>query len=143
MFQNLSSQAYTSVFSANFAAYCVKKLTGRLRSRQDSAREQRSVALGWIATDSPPAHFCLVCNKIMLENPHTFLMKTGSKNRGCCKNLCDTVYSYKLYLNGQTCIPRLCYNKDSSRLQATSRKPEKRSMNCNSFLMFTMTVEKA
>ena len=21
---------------------------------------------------------CLVCNKIMLENPHTFLMKTGS-----------------------------------------------------------------
>ena len=79
----------------------------------------------------------------MLENPHTFLMKTGSKNRGCCKNLCDTVYSYKLYLNGQTCIPRLCYNKDSSRLQVTSRKPAKRSMNCNSFLMFTMTVEKA
>ena len=46
---------------------------------QDSAREQRSVALGWIATDSLPAHFRLVCNKIMLENPHTFLMKTGSK----------------------------------------------------------------
>ena len=23
--------------------------------------------------------FCLVCNKIMLGNPHTFLMKTGSK----------------------------------------------------------------
>ena len=30
-------------------------------------------------TDSPPAHFRLVCNKIMLENPHIFLMKTGSK----------------------------------------------------------------
>ncbi|WP_455526631.1 hypothetical protein [Huintestinicola sp.] len=29
--------------------------------------------------DSPPADFCLVCNKIMLENPHTFLMKTGSE----------------------------------------------------------------
>ena len=27
---------------------------------------------------STPADFCLVCNKIMLENPHTFLMKTGS-----------------------------------------------------------------
>ena len=26
-----------------------------------------------------PADFCLLCNKIMLENPHTFLMKTGSK----------------------------------------------------------------
>ena len=26
-----------------------------------------------------PADFCLVCNKIMLENPHTFLMKTDSK----------------------------------------------------------------
>ncbi len=25
-----------------------------------------------------PADFCLVCNKIMLENPHTFLMNTGS-----------------------------------------------------------------
>ncbi|MEE0022846.1 hypothetical protein, partial [Ruminococcus sp.] len=49
------------------------------RSRQDSAREQRSVALGWIATDSPPAYFCLVCNKIMLENPHIFLVKTGSE----------------------------------------------------------------
>ena len=28
--------------------------------------------------DSPPAYFCLVCNKIMLENPHIFLVKTGS-----------------------------------------------------------------
>jgi hypothetical protein len=30
--------------------------------------------------DSPPAHFYLVCNKIMLENPHIFLVKTGSKS---------------------------------------------------------------
>ena len=27
---------------------------------------------------STPADFCLVCIKIMHENPHTFLMKTGS-----------------------------------------------------------------
>lgn len=26
-----------------------------------------------------PAEFCLVSDKIMLENPHTLLMKTGSK----------------------------------------------------------------
>ena len=26
-----------------------------------------------------PANFCLVCNKIILENPHIFLVKTGSK----------------------------------------------------------------
>ncbi len=26
-----------------------------------------------------PADFCLVCNKIMHENPNTFLMKTGSE----------------------------------------------------------------
>ncbi|WP_307995664.1 hypothetical protein, partial [uncultured Ruminococcus sp.] len=31
--------------------------------------------------DSPPAYFFLVCNKIMLENPHIFLVKTGSKSR--------------------------------------------------------------
>ena len=29
--------------------------------------------------DSPPAYFCLVCNKIMFENPHIFLVKTGSE----------------------------------------------------------------
>ncbi|MCI7232675.1 MAG: site-specific integrase, partial [Oscillospiraceae bacterium] len=27
----------------------------------------------------PPADFCLVLAKIMLENPHTFLVKTGSE----------------------------------------------------------------
>ena len=37
-----------------------KFLDIRLRSRQDSAREQRSVALGLIATDSMPAKF--LCN---------------------------------------------------------------------------------
>ncbi len=31
-----------------------------------------------LSGDSLPADSCLVCNKIMLENPHTFLMKTGS-----------------------------------------------------------------
>ena len=37
-------------------------------------------ALKILACGSTPADFCLVCNKIMLENPHTFLMKTGSKS---------------------------------------------------------------
>ena len=46
--ENLSSQAYPRVFSANFAASCVKNT-------------------------------CLVCNKIMLENPHIFIVKTGSE----------------------------------------------------------------
>ena len=32
----------------------------------------------YLPGDSPPAYFCLVCNKIMLENPHIFLVKTGS-----------------------------------------------------------------
>ena len=36
-------------------------------------------ALKILAVRHTPADFCLVCNKIMLENPHTFLMKTGSK----------------------------------------------------------------
>ncbi len=26
-----------------------------------------------------PAHFCLVCVKIVFGNPHTYLVKTGSK----------------------------------------------------------------
>ena len=30
---------------------------------------------------SPPADFCLVLVKIMLENPHTFLVKTGSEKQ--------------------------------------------------------------
>ncbi|MFR6313014.1 MAG: DUF86 domain-containing protein, partial [Ruminococcus sp.] len=33
----------------------------------------------YLPGDSPPAHFYLVCNKIMLENPHIFLVKTGSE----------------------------------------------------------------
>ena len=55
--ENLSSQAYAHVFSANFALDCVKNPC-------------RAV--------STPADFCLVLDKIMLENPHTFLVKTGS-----------------------------------------------------------------
>ncbi|MBS4832505.1 hypothetical protein, partial [Ruminococcus callidus] len=35
----------------------------------------------YLPGDSPPAYFFLVCNKIMLENPHIFLVKTGSKSR--------------------------------------------------------------
>ena len=49
-YKNLSTWAYTHVFSANFAADCVKNA-------------------------------CLVCNKIMLENPHANPMWTGSKMR--------------------------------------------------------------
>ena len=55
--ENLSSQAYAHVFSANFALDCVKNPC---------------------RAASPPADFCLVLDKIMLENPHTFLVKTGS-----------------------------------------------------------------
>ena len=33
----------------------------------------------YLPGDSPPAYFCLACNKIMLENPHIFLVKTSSK----------------------------------------------------------------
>ena len=54
---NPSSQANAHVFSANFVTDCVKNPC---------------------RTESPPADFCLVIDKIMLENPHTFLMKTGS-----------------------------------------------------------------
>ena len=32
----------------------------------------------YLPGDSPPAYFCLVCNKIMLENPHIFLVKIDS-----------------------------------------------------------------
>ena len=46
-----------------------KFLDIRLRSRQDSAREQRSVALGLIATDSMPAKF--LCN--LPKNPTAHL----------------------------------------------------------------------
>ena len=46
-----------------------KSLARRLRSRQDSAREQRSVALGLIATDSMPAEF--LCN--LPKNPAAHL----------------------------------------------------------------------
>jgi hypothetical protein len=58
LLKNLSSQAYAHVFSANFALDCVKNPC---------------------RAASPPADFCLVLDKIMLENPHTFLVKTGSK----------------------------------------------------------------
>ena len=34
----------------------------------------------YLPGDSPPAYFCLACNKIMLENPHIFLVKTSSYN---------------------------------------------------------------
>ena len=37
-------------------------------------------ALKILAGRKPACGFCLLCNKIMLENPHTFLMKTGSKS---------------------------------------------------------------
>ena len=53
-YENLSSQAYAHVFPVNFFAYCVKNT-------------------------SMPAHFCLVCVKIVLGNLHTYLVKTGSK----------------------------------------------------------------
>ena len=56
--ENLSSQAYAHVFSANFALDCVKNPC---------------------RAASPPADFCLVLDKIILENPHTFLVKTGSQ----------------------------------------------------------------
>ena len=58
LYKDLSSQAYAHVFSANFALDCVKNPC---------------------RAASPPADFCLVLDKIMLENPHTFLVKTGSK----------------------------------------------------------------
>ena len=58
--KNLSSQAYAHIFSANFALDCVKNPC---------------------RAASPPADFCLVLDKIMLENPHTFLVKTGSKHQ--------------------------------------------------------------
>ena len=58
--KNLSSQAYAHVFLANFALDCVKNPC---------------------RAASPPADFCLVLDKIMLENPHTFLVKTGSKKQ--------------------------------------------------------------
>ncbi len=47
----------SKVFSANFAADCVKTPC---------------------YTESMSAEFCLVSDKIMLENPHTLLMNTGS-----------------------------------------------------------------
>ena len=56
-----------------------KILAIRLRSRQDSAREQRSVALGLIATESMPADFFLVTDKIMRKNPHIKRHGTSSK----------------------------------------------------------------
>ena len=58
--KNLSSQEYAHVFSTNFALDCVKNPC---------------------RAASPPADFCLVLDKIMLENPHTFLVKTGSKKQ--------------------------------------------------------------
>ena len=39
-----------------------------------------------------PAHFCLVCVKIVLVNPHTYLVKTGSE-------LSDSKYNLKKYTN--------------------------------------------
>ena len=57
--------------------------------------------------DSPPADFCLVCNKIMLENPHTFLMKTGSYfDKSQAKGTTAAEHYPKVYSKFQTAAPQ-------------------------------------
>ena len=55
---------FTSVYTCLFGKFCCI-----LRKK-------------YLPGDSPPAYFCLVCNKIVLENPRIFLVKTGSYSAG-------------------------------------------------------------
>jgi len=56
--------------------------------------------------ESLPADFCLLCNKIMLENPHTFLMKTGSKKGSAI----DTAFIFSYTKNQLKTIQKIEHN---------------------------------
>ena len=58
-YKNPSSQAYAHVFPANFF---------------------RITALKMLAIHKYACAFCLVCVKIVLGNPHIYLVETDSKN---------------------------------------------------------------
>ena len=58
----------------------------------------------YLPGDSPPAYFFLVCNKIMLENPHIFLVKTGSNFKTNRQTVFPTVCRF--LLSGDTAQSR-------------------------------------